>query len=223
MKKTQVVVNGCKSLFAEIMLQSSHLFFKYFLKGEVFNEENVPEGPCIFAINHGSYFDWLVLFPLFKKRFNRTIRFLGKQKLADHPLWHSVMYHSKTIIIDYKSTKSIRKAYLAMNDTLINGNILCIFPEGTRTPDGTLQPGKEGIANIALRGNVPIVPIGLKSFYDAWPRHKKLPALSKCSIHIGKPVEFHEKEYASRSEAKSALTELMMNSIADLLNTEYRH
>ncbi|MBC7782361.1 MAG: 1-acyl-sn-glycerol-3-phosphate acyltransferase [Burkholderiales bacterium] len=71
------------------------------------------------------------------------------------------------------------------------GQVLNVFAEGTRTPDGTLQPVQGGIALAVRRAGVPVVPMAIAGAYEAWPRHRKLPRPGKIRIIYGKPIELH--------------------------------
>lgn len=71
---------------------------------------------------------------------------------------------------------------------LRGGSIVTFFPEGTRSPDGTLAPLKPGIAALASRGRVPIVPAGIAGTFEAWPRHRVLPRPHPVHVHYGRPI-----------------------------------
>jgi len=68
------------------------------------------------------------------------------------------------------------------------GEFILIFPEGTRTPDGELQPLKPGFSALAKRAGVPLLPIAIDGAFDAWPRNRKLPRPATIQIEIGEPI-----------------------------------
>ena len=71
---------------------------------------------------------------------------------------------------------------------LESGNILLVFPEGTRTRDGTVGPMKAGIGMLADRAAVPIVPVLIEGADRVWPKGRLLPGLGSIRIRFGKPV-----------------------------------
>lgn len=102
------------------------------------------------------------------------------------------------------------------NDYLKQGNAIGIFPEGTRSSNGKIQEPKDGVGYILLKMNVPVVPIGLVGFYDAWSRHRRFPKIAKCSVNIGKPIYFDLSVFTENKYPLSLLTENIMNEIAKL-------
>lgn len=72
---------------------------------------------------------------------------------------------------------------------LRGGSIVTFFPEGTRSPDGSLQPLKPGIATLASRARVPIVAAGIAGTFESWPRHRLLPRGHAVRLHFGKPIQ----------------------------------
>ncbi len=72
------------------------------------------------------------------------------------------------------------------------GGIVALFPEGTRSHDGQLGPLKPGIAALAARVGVPVVPAGLAGVFDLWPRSRLLPVPHPVRIHFGPPILPHD-------------------------------
>ncbi|MBA4016952.1 MAG: 1-acyl-sn-glycerol-3-phosphate acyltransferase [Pirellula sp.] len=71
---------------------------------------------------------------------------------------------------------------------LKRGEIVLLFPEGTRTPDGEMQPLRPGFSALVQRTGVPIVPVALDGAYQAWPRNAKLPRPGRIQIVVGEPI-----------------------------------
>ena len=71
---------------------------------------------------------------------------------------------------------------------LKRGEMVLIFPEGTRTWDGSVAPPQPGICALARRGKVPLVPVGIDGAFEAWPRSKRFPRCAVIHIHIGDPI-----------------------------------
>jgi 1-acyl-sn-glycerol-3-phosphate acyltransferase len=68
------------------------------------------------------------------------------------------------------------------------GGIVTLFPEGTRSQDGSLGPIKPGIASLAARAGVPVVPAGLAGTFELWPRARLIPVPHPIRIHYGQPI-----------------------------------
>ncbi|MHC4199764.1 MAG: lysophospholipid acyltransferase family protein [Planctomycetota bacterium] len=96
------------------------------------------------------------------------------------------------------------------------GNVVMLFPEGTRTHDGRVGPIKPGVGALAIRAGAPVVPTYIGGTFDAWPRTRKLPRCVPLSIHFARPILMDERPGESkrkrqeriRSEIASRLREL---------------
>ena len=90
---------------------------------------------------------------------------------------------------------------------LKHGEMVLIFPEGTRTPDGEIAAFRPGFTTLAARSNAAILPVAIDGAYQAWPRTQKYPGLGRIRVHFGKPIPHaeiagrDERELARRSRA----------------------
>jgi hypothetical protein len=103
---------------------------------------------------------------------------------------------------------------------LDEGNILFVFPEGTRSPDGALQAAQDGVAALATRTGAPIVPLGISGSNGVWPKGQKLPHPGgHVTIRIGRPFRPTEllPPGTDRRTAKGLVTTMIMERIAALL------
>jgi len=196
-------------------------YFKLFLKGKIVGSENISKSGCIFAFNHVSYLDWILVYVLFKRKYNRKIYFIGKSKLLKNLLWKIYLRGSDTIIIDNESKESLIAMLKTVKFHLQNGHTIGIFPEGTRSFSGRLQKAQEGIGHILLCNNVPVIPIGLIGFYDAWPRHKKYPGISDCTIKVGASINFKLSDFEDKKNSKSLVVDRVMMEIGKLTGDSY--
>lgn len=71
---------------------------------------------------------------------------------------------------------------------LREGRLVLIFPEGGRTPDGTLQPLRPGFCTLATRADVPVIPVGIQGAYESWPRHHRIFRPHPIAVHFGPPI-----------------------------------
>lgn len=157
-------------------------YWRLGLDGEV---ETIPrEGPLILAANHSSYLDpWLIgmVFP-------RPIRYL----IADNwyrrsAVWMGVFRAFGTLPVrDGRSRATIATACR----TLDEGQVLGIFPEGRISPDGRIQPLHSGVARIAARSGVPVMPAGIRGGFESLPRSRRIPRPVRVSVHIARPVVY---------------------------------
>jgi 1-acyl-sn-glycerol-3-phosphate acyltransferase len=94
---------------------------------------------------------------------------------------------------------------------LRDGQLVGIFPEGTRSPDGRLYRGKTGVARMALEARVPVIPVGLVGTYEAMPYDRKMPKPGRVEIRFGKPLTFerHYEVPTDRFVLRSVTDEIM--------------
>jgi 1-acyl-sn-glycerol-3-phosphate acyltransferase len=91
------------------------------------------------------------------------------------------------------------------------GELVLIFPEGTRTRDGNVAPLKPGLIAVARRSGVPLIPVGIDGAYQAWPRTARFPRLGRVAIVIGEPIAASQVQDLS----DDALLALLQGRIAD--------
>jgi CMP/dCMP kinase len=143
--------------------------------------ENVPRhGAVIIASNHKSYFDPLLVGGACR----REIHYLAKKELFATPLGRWWMRASNSIPVARSGfdKQAIEMALAALR----GGAALLVFPEGTRIRRKGLAPAREGIALLAARGNVPIVPVHLKG---TWSGERKMFPRSGIRVRFGRPFE----------------------------------
>ncbi len=143
--------------------------------------DEIPrEGPVILAANHASNLDAVVLGAWLIPKLGRRIHWLGKKELFDWPVVGWAAAHGGVHPVDRGSADV--EAFRLAKRILDEGNMLFVFPEGTRSPDGALQEARDGVALLALRTGAPIVPVGIAGLAPGlaagpeaaaarWPRH----------------------------------------------------
>ncbi len=117
------------------------------------------------------------------------------------------------------------EAFRLARRILDEGNILFVFPEGTRSADGALQAARDGVAVLALRTGAPIVPIGIGGSNGVWPRGQKLPHPGgRVAVRVGRPFRLADElpPGTDRRAAKGLATDIIMRRIADLLPARQR-
>lgn len=188
---------------------------KVFL-GKVEGLENIPQGAYIVASNHSSSLDPMILPTLFWFRWNIQLRYLAKKELFKGYLARKFFETGKIIKLDKDDGKEGLKNGL---EALAKGDKIGIFPEGTRAKDGELQKAKTGVARLALRAKVPVVPTGVIGGHEAWPRGRLLPRLKKVDIKFGKPIMFEGNP--DDHEVLTKITTHVMKKIAGLTGKAY--
>jgi len=87
----------------------------------------------------------------------------------------------------------------AILDRLLGGGGIILFPEGTRTLDGKLQPARSGVGLTVIKSVAPVVPVRVFGSFEAYGRHMKIPRPRRVVVKFGKPMDFA----ALRAEAKT--------------------
>ena len=180
---------------------------------QILGLENIPDHTAVFASNHTSYMDTPVVFASLPFQF----RILAKKELWSLPFIGWYLDRSGQIPIDTANPRTTLSSFAAGVRTLRDGLSVFVFPEGGRTPTGEVRPFLNGAAFLAIRAQVPLVPIALVGVYDLLPIHTRhfYPAPDRTPIKLvfGAPIPT-----AGHSLRESeALTEQLRQSIADLI------
>ncbi len=148
--------------------------------------ENVPDrAPAILACNHLSFIDSIVL-PM---NIPRPVYFLGKADYWDS--WRTRWFFQGTGVVPVyrggggKGEDSLRTGV----EILRRGDLLGIYPEGTRSPDGRLYRGKTGPVRMALEAEVPILPCAVLGSDRAMPTGSYLPRRQPVTVRYGRPLD----------------------------------
>jgi 1-acyl-sn-glycerol-3-phosphate acyltransferase len=186
---------------------------------------NIPsDGPVILASNHLSFADHFVG-PL---PVRRRIVFLGKRDYFEGKglkgLISKIFFTGVGVIpIDRTGGKASEEALATGLRVLSEGKILGIYPEGTRVPDNRLYRGKTGVARLALKARVPVVPMGMINTFELMPTGKVLPRLGvRPGVRFGKPLDF--SQYYGQEDDRAVLrlvTDEIMQAIRELTGQEY--
>ena len=183
--------------------------------------ENVPKkGHFIIAANHASYMDHFIIMCTLVPYLNKKIHHLAKKEHFNNILkktWHTYV---GAVPIDRQ--KGGKEALQWAIKALMQGKIIAIHPEGTRSLTGKLQEAKTGVVRLALLSKAPVLPIGLIGTFERLPKGKYIPKFSKATMNIGIPMRF--PNYYGKKINKKMLREVtneIMKEIAKLSNQKY--
>ncbi|MEU6575683.1 lysophospholipid acyltransferase family protein [Streptomyces sp. NPDC046805] len=186
--------------------------------------DNVPaSGPAIIAGNHLSFADHFLMPVMLKRR----ITFLAKAEYFTGPgikgRLTAFFFHSiGQIPVDRSGKEAGQAAIREGLGVLSKGQLLGIYPEGTRSHDGRLYKGKVGVAVMALKAGVPVVPCAMIGTFEAQPPGKVVPKIHPVVIRFGEPLDF--SRYAGMENEKAvirAVADEIMYAILSLSGQEY--
>jgi 1-acyl-sn-glycerol-3-phosphate acyltransferase len=178
------------------------------------------EGPLIVVANHISNADPPLVAGWLTPLLGRQMHILAKQALFVGPLGWILRKLGATPV---KAGGSDIEAYRVARAVLDRGDVLCIFPEGTRSMTGLMQEPKPGVAMLATRESVPILPVGVSGSDWFLGRGKALPRLrAPIRLHIGKPFTLTLDPGLSRREAMNKASDELMRHIAALVDERHR-
>jgi 1-acyl-sn-glycerol-3-phosphate acyltransferase len=175
----------------------------------IHRERTIQTGPVILASNHQSFFDP----PLAGNACDRAIFFLAKKSLMDVPILGWLL--PKLNVIPVNLEGGDRSALKALIRILTAGDCTLVFPEGTRTPDGNLQPAQPGVGLVIAKTRAPVVPMRIFGAYDVWPIHGKLRFSGQITIVVGEPIYFSDADFAGEGkDLYTRLSQRVMDAIA---------
>lgn len=158
--------------------------------------QNIPtSGAAILASNHLSFSDSIFL-PL---QLRRPVTFLAKSeyftgKGIKGALTRWFFTSTGQLPIDRSGGKASEASLNTGLKVLAEGNLLGIYPEGTRSPDGRLYRGRTGIARMVLEAKVPVIPVAMIDTEKVQPIGKRVPRIRRVGIVIGAPLDFSRFE-----------------------------
>jgi 1-acyl-sn-glycerol-3-phosphate acyltransferase len=177
---------------------------------QVVGAENLRKCPvAVYAPNHTSYMDIPVVFAALPFQF----RILAKKSLWQWPFIGWYLERSGQMPIDIENPHATLASLGGAVKALRGGMPLVVFPEGGRTADGELKPFLSGAAYMAIRAQVPLVPIALSGVYDLLPIHTRHFYPGRLTVRVGEPIETKGMSVRQNGE----LTERLRVAIEEML------
>jgi 1-acyl-sn-glycerol-3-phosphate acyltransferase len=180
----------------------------FFHRIRIEGRENVPPGGCLIVSNHVSFMDpttvgWAIA---------REIYYLGRKSLFKPPFWNWFLPWCNVLPIDRDGhdIAGLRRIIKMLKE----GHGVLLFPEGTRSEDGTIQPAEPGAGLVAIKAGVPILPVRLFGTYESLSRRAKRLHFHPIRVVIGQPYQPAVPE--GRKEAYRLVAQEMMDRIAAL-------
>lgn len=168
-------------------------FYATYFRWRVYNPERVPlTGPVILASNHASFLDP----PLVGGGVKRPINYLARENLFRFPVLGWILHRWQVVPVDREGGGA--KGLKMILDRLLDGGAIILFPEGTRSRDGRLQPARSGIGLTVIKSTAPVVPVRVFGTFEAFDRHMGMPRPVRIAVKYGEPMLFADL----RAEAK---------------------
>jgi 1-acyl-sn-glycerol-3-phosphate acyltransferase len=211
-REPDMMVYGFRSLVALVLRGWLRMYHRLQITGI----NNLPtEGSFILVANHASHLDTLCLLaalPLRKlhRAFPAAARdyfFVSAPRLAIAAIAVNAL--------PFARQSQVRQSLDLCRQLLANpGNILILFPEGTRTTNGQMGEFRPGVGLLAAGGNIPVVPCHLKGTFEAWPKVRFLPVPRRIQLRIGAPRSYGN--CPPGKEAAERISQELRQAVADL-------
>jgi len=174
-------------------------------------ERMVESGPLLIAVNHSSFFDP----PLAGICSRRGVYYLARKTLLKWPFFGPLFPAMNVIPVerDGNDMSALREVIKKVKE----GNAVLLFPEGTRSLDGDLQPARAGIGLVIAKTGAPVLPMRIFGAYEAFPKNARRFQLSQITVVIGEPIHFSAEEISNSSrETYQLLSNRVMDAIGAL-------
>ena len=175
--------------------------------------ENFPAtGGALICANHQSFLDPMVI----GNSSARPMNYLARKTLFRFgPLgW----------LLDFVNTIPVEREGFGVGGIretlkrLKRGEMVLLFPEGTRSSDGEIQLFKQGVATLARRSRVALVPVGVDGAYDVWPRSERFPQFGQVRVVVGEPLSAELVKTLDDTQLMDELRQRIINCIAEARN-----
>lgn len=179
---------------------------------------NIPRNNGVIVVaNHCSYLDHYIIGLTIMCRYNRRVRFLAKKEHFDTPLQRWIHRQLGAFPID--RNRGGKQGLLSVVKLLQRGEVVLIYPEGTRSIDGRLQAFKPGVLFTHFQSGCQIVPAGINGAYRILPKNKKLPRPGRITLRFGPAISFLKPQQDNslpRGKERNAMLENLRVQVARL-------
>ncbi len=187
--------------------------FSVYFRWRVFNPERVPlAGPVILAPNHASYIDP----PLAGAGIRRQITFLARDNIFHVPILAAILRSWEVVPVDRDGGTG--RGLKQILHCLEQGGAVIVFPEGTRSRHGDLNPARSGIGLTVIKSGAPVVPARVFGTRDAFGPHHLLPRPRRLAVKYGKPMWFAALRAEAASCSKQRLKEIYRQIAGEIMS-----
>lgn len=179
------------------------LLYATYFRWRVFHPERVPAGgPVILASNHLSFLDP----PLVGAGLNRGIHYLARKTLFRYPGAGALLRSWSAVPVDLDGVGAAGLKEIL--DRLKRGGAVILFPEGTRSPDGRLQPARPGVGLAIIKSGAPVVPVRVFGTFEAYGKGVRFPRPRRVQVKYGEPMDFAALRAEAGRGSKERLKEI---------------
>ncbi|MGH9733827.1 MAG: lysophospholipid acyltransferase family protein [Candidatus Acidiferrales bacterium] len=200
-----VITNNADTMYGITMKAIQILLRATGVRVHVQGLEEIPPGVCIFAANHISTIDPLAFIPAIPRR----IAILVKHELFRIPLLGTAMKTAQFVPVDRTDREAAAASVDLSIERLKQGMSFAIYPEGTRSPNGRLQPLKKGAFTMAIGAGVPIVPVSIVGAQKIMQKGSWKVSGGDITVRFGKPVNGAEYTPELRDALRDRIEELI--------------
>ena len=205
-----MILKGANLSYGLAWLMFRTVYRAYFRR-QIFHPERVPAtGSLILAANHASFIDP----PLVGSSITRPISYLARESLFRYPGIGALLRSWSAVPVDRDGRNPRGMKFVI--DRIKAGAGVVLFPEGTRTADGELLPGKSGIGLVVIKTDAPVVPVRVFGTFEAFGRNSKYPKPHPIAVKYDFPMDFKELRAEAKRCSKVRLKEIYQE-VADLL------
>ena len=199
------------NLFYAFVHSIMRLVLKVLFRLEVKGRDNIPKrGGVILAAHHESFLDPVVV----SIASPRQVYFLAREELFQLGFFSWIIRNLNALPISRERMQmGIARKSL---EILRKGEVLLLFPEGTRSPADTIAEGKRGVGLIAYNANVPVIPVFVKGSGQALPRDRKWITSQKVWVVFGKPMYPEISEGKTKKETYQEFSDKVMEEMKKL-------
>jgi 1-acyl-sn-glycerol-3-phosphate acyltransferase len=188
--------------------------FTHYFGWTVYNPERVPlTGPVILAPNHASYIDP----PLVGSGVRRQISFLARDNIFHVPILAAILRSWKVVPVDRDGGTG--RGLKQIMQRLEQGGVIILFPEGTRSRHGELNPARSGIGLTVIKSGAPVVPARVFGTHDAYGPHRLVPRPRPVAVKYGRPMMFESLRAEAETCSKQRVKEIYQQ-VADEIMAE---
>ncbi len=189
----------------------SKIILRVFFRMRVIHPERLlEEGGVIYAANHASYLDP----PIIGSSCRRPIYYLARKTLMKWPILGPIFPSLNVVPVDQE--RADMSALKTIIKLVREGHRTIIFPEGSRTDNGELQPAQPGLGLVVSKTRAPVVPMRIFGSFEAFPRGASRVKLARITVVVGEPMFFNDSDLADGRDSYQKVSERVMAAIAAL-------